>query len=203
MWDLSSLPACLISCYLQHLFLYFSFLLILQSSSWKDNNRLQFVTWPWRTARMAFRWYTGQHGIKKPFKWRWSKALEWRNQQESDNNWCKLFSYAESTDYVLMVLGAIGALGNGWDCPSWLYILGNLLILLAKVNKIFNSLFNVNCTNPWLVFSLNHTDNSQSRFLSIIYVYFNSTTTYKTKGCVLCHFQCLDIILSNYLMGAI
>lgn len=48
------------------------------------------------------------------------------NQQESDNKWCKLFAFADSTDYVLVVLETIAARSNGLTLPLMTILFGEL-----------------------------------------------------------------------------
>lgn len=68
-----------------------------------------------------------------------------KNQQESDNKkgeektntvpFYKLFSFADSTDYVLMILGTIGALGNGLSMPLMTILFGELVDSFGRASN--------------------------------------------------------------------
>ncbi|KAJ0743384.1 putative ABC transporter type 1, transmembrane domain superfamily [Helianthus annuus] len=57
---------------------------------------------------------------------RLSKEREIQSKRTDTVPFCKVFAYADSTDYMLMFAGIIGAIGNGLCTPLMSILLGDL-----------------------------------------------------------------------------
>lgn len=56
-----------------------------------------------------------------------SKKSKGKDQSNKTVPFCKLFSFADSWDYLLMFVGTIGAVGNGVSMPLMTIIIGDTI----------------------------------------------------------------------------